>query len=300
MRPSILIRGRNFYTCGVKRTQVRTHVTAYRDRVVINESGYVTHGVPPRGSGERWHTGFSGKQRSRIMRAAEFIVDFPSSFVTLTFPAGVYASAYGPAMQVYRPAGVDVISDQQARVMLRAWLRSCGIERYLWVAEVQPKRWANRAQRAVHFHLLVQVENSNSCPLEWREKWSELNGTASMIDVVECYGTPGHYLTKYVAKGSTLSPPMRIQGNGYGMDHKTSSLLKPLAALSADGVHVDEVCGMMEQAVNENGLEGNFYSGPHSSVYVYENLQRSTNEKCQIIWHLASDVVNSGGIVTKR
>lgn len=234
------------------------------------------------------------------MRAAEFIVDGPSSFVTLTFPAGKYASAYGPALQVYRPAGVDVISDHNARLMLRAWLRSCGIERYLWVAEVQPKRWLNRCQRAVHFHLLVQVETSSSCPLEWRDKWSELNGTKSMIDVVECYGTPGHYLTKYVAKGSSLEPPLRIQGNGYGMDHKTSSLLKPLVGLSADGVHVDEVRGMMEQAVNENAIEGSFYSGPRSSVYVYENLQKSTNEKCQIIWHLASDVVNSGGIVTKR
>lgn len=284
----------------MKRTQVRTHVTAYRDRVVVNQTGYVSHGTPPRGSGERWHTGFSGKQRSRIMRAAEFIVDSPSVFVTLTFPAGIYSSVYGPALQVYGPAGINVISDHEARRLLRAWLRSCGIERYLWVAEVQPKRWENRRQRAVHFHLLVQVQQSNMCSLEWRDKWNELNETRAIMDVVECYGTPGHYLTKYVAKGSSLNAVMRIQGNGYGMDHKTSSMLKPLAGLSADGWHTDEVRGMMEQAVKENGLPGKWYTGPRSLVYVYKNLRKSTNEKCQIIWHLASDVVNSGGSVTNR
>jgi hypothetical protein len=262
-------------------------VVAYADRVTVTESGYVTHGTPPRGSGERWHKGFNPKQRSRIMRAADFIVNAPAAFVTLTFPSATRETNL-------LPAGSNVIDDAEARDRMRAWLRSCGIERYLWVAEVQPGRWKRRGERAVHFHLLISHDSAKGCPLQWREKWNALNGGFSILDVVECYGTPGAYLTKYVAKAAHLHPVHWIQGNGYGMDHETAAMLKPIAALTIDGACKEELSGMMEQAAYEADLRGRVYAGPYSSVFVYENCEPSRAERCQIIWYMGSNFVNSG------
>lgn len=237
LKKAYLISLRKFYI----RFMIRTHFTLYTDRATVVVNGQKNHAAPPPcGSGVRMHSVFSGTQRTKIVRASNWLLaQGEYDFVTFTFPnVERLAHRYAPVRVKYFPdeAGnevelengaklkgtrqkrvflcgapcTNVINDTEARRRLKAAFRSLGCQSFLWVAEVQPGRLRNHNQRAIHFHcMLPRLDGS----LEARQNavndvWRRVQNLAGdfpqeiITDVRECTGTPGAYLAKYIAKGA--------------------------------------------------------------------------------------------------
>jgi hypothetical protein len=198
---------------------------------------------------------------------------------------------------------INVIDDAEARRRLKAFIRALGVNTFLWVAEVQPARLQKHGQRAVHFHcLLPRIEGDlPERQAKVNEVWRRVLQNAGdlpehvITDVVECYGTPGAYLAKYIAKGEeegdALPLTMWIQGNGYGTSHDVSEVLKPVAAIVADGLHVDELTEHLEVAVYAMGSD---YRRVDGRLWSSMEWGHNKSEYCQIFWQVTQHLLSSG------
>lgn len=312
----------------------RTHATFYNDRITVTATNVSNKKVqPPKGSGARWHRGFKGLQRQRICRAADFMVTSGAcDFVTVTFPMMErQAQSYAPVRVKYleeaptepielpnggvmkgtRPQRVficaqpciNVIDDAEARRRLKAFIRALGVSTFLWVAEVQPSRLQKHGQRAVHFHcLLPRIDGElDERRAKVQEVWKRVQNNAGdlpehvITDIVECYGTPGAYLAKYIAKGDEdgdlLPLSMWIQGNGYGTSHDITEVLKPVASMTAEGLHVDELTEFVEVAVYALGGE---YRRVDGRMWSSMEWGHNKKEYSQIFWEITQHLLSSG------
>jgi hypothetical protein len=230
------------------------------------------------------------------------VAHWQCDFVTLTFPPNMSGRLLDDGAQ-------QVVEDEEARRLLRAFMRSAKVEAYMWVAEIQPGRLKRRKERAIHFHALIprSAVKLKERKRNVQELWASTLGVPFVVtDVQECYGTPGAYLAKYMAKAygesidSTtgevkrfgLPPALWIQGNGYGMTHNVSAALKPVAHMWTDARAVAEFTEYLEQAASATALhQWRRVDGPYWSAIEWGHNRR---EFSQIFWQTAEDLVSSG------
>lgn len=188
-------------------------------------------GVPPVNAGPRSTIGLSRKAVSKIRRGVAYLeAQGPTWFVTLTYPN------VEPGDEVAKSGAlVNVVEDKRAKRDLSTWLRRVkrvyGEFRYVWVAEVQPKRLLERGERAIHFHLVTNTR----LPLYWlNESWTQVVGRGPAYpNQQRVKRSAGAYLAKYLTKGRKIEDmtPMdvlmaEIDGNRYGMDQRVNAELK--------------------------------------------------------------------------
>lgn len=103
---------------------------------------------------------------------------------------------------------------------IRRWATSCDFRfRYVWVAEVQQKRYRNGGLlgECVHYHLVIWVPASIVPPKLDSEGWWPW-GMTQRIKVV----APISYMTKYVSKGDGVEFPKGLRVHGCGGLSKSS------------------------------------------------------------------------------
>lgn len=203
-------------------------VRIYRDRVYVKSNHMPPVGTTPQGSGPRESYGLNRKQVTRIRRAVDSLeAEGPTFFVTLTYGT--------PPGLVRNGSVVNIREDAQAKKDLSNWLkrlkrRHPGV-RYAWVAEIQPNRLVTRAERAIHFHLVMNVKPGRM----WlNDSWSEVAGEGERLwpHCVPVRKSAGAYMAKYVTKENLDEMTEEeavfgyIQGNRCGIDQRTSALLK--------------------------------------------------------------------------
>lgn len=227
---------------------LQVRVTLYRDRLIVNSAMVNAEAPTPKGSGSRFSYGLNAKQVSRIRRAVDSMeAQGPTWFVTLTYPPGLAPKRQSDGL-------VNVVRDQDAKRHLSTWLkrvkrRYAGI-RYVWVAEVQPKRLRERLERAIHFHLVVDAPIARDF---LDESWSDVIGCEAYPNIQRVRKSAGAYLAKYITKGRpkeslTLLERLTagIAGNRCGIDHETSQLLKPLGTGVVKGGNWADVARVFE------------------------------------------------------
>jgi hypothetical protein len=225
---------------------MKTAITFNRDSITVKPVGGTPFPSNNSGSGPRVHKGFSMRQRSRIIRAALYVIEETPSpyFVTLTFP-NMRASSELETVDSLNV--VNAIEDAEAfryfRCFLKRVKRAFPHAEYVWTAEVQPKRIVNRLERAVHFHLVLGgVDIEKYRMREYcRATWSEILDRHAVANVVPAERSAALYIAKYVSKyGEDHSEALYVNGNGYGMAQSVSRLLKPLANIICTEVAVEE------------------------------------------------------------
>lgn len=97
---------------------------------------------------------------------------------------------------------------------IRRWADRRGIRFcYVWVAEIQEKRYRNGGLigECVHYHLVVWLPVSMSMPMADKQGWWPW-GMTQRVKVA----APMSYLTKYVSKGGGVEFPkgLRLHGSG--------------------------------------------------------------------------------------
>ncbi len=185
---------------------------------VYNEGGDVltcwapvldTKPVPPvRSSG--CSTRLSGKQKKAIRLASKLLGELrgPSVFLTLTFKN-------------------DEMCHTRAKrdldTFLKRYKRHTGCSRFLWVAEIQPKRAARTGKEVIHFHVILK----SRVDMEWlQDGWRQITGQeTSQQDIrpIDNAGGLGKYVSKYVSKGCKGE----IFAARYSMDRETRRGIKP-------------------------------------------------------------------------
>lgn len=238
-----------------KHNGLQVRVTLYRDRLIVNSAMVNASAPTPEGSGRRFSYGLNSKQVSRIRRAVDSMeAEGPTWFVTLTYPPGTAPLRQRSDCRGMWGELVNVVPDDDAKRHLSAWLKRAkrarpGL-RYVWVAEIQPRRLVERMERAIHFHLVVNQPLGR----EWLdESWSDVIGSQSYPNIQRVRKTAGGYLAKYMTKGRpkeslTLYEQLTsgIAGNRCGIDQETSKLLKPLGVGVVPGGNWADVARFFE------------------------------------------------------
>ena len=204
-------------------------VRLYRDRVFVKSNRMPPVGTTPAGSGPRASYGLNRKQVTRIRRAVDSLEAEGRTFlVTLT---------YGTPPGLVRSGGlVNIREDAEAKRDLSKWLKRLKRRhpsvRYAWVAEIQPERLVNRAERAIHFHMVTNTKIDR----KWlNDSWSEVAGFGQRLwpHCVAVRKSAGAYLAKYVTKERSDEERTHeesvlgyIEGNRCGIDQSTSAMLK--------------------------------------------------------------------------
>lgn len=212
------------------------NLTLYRDRAtaVYNQLHRLK---PPVASGPRESTGLSRKQVTRIKRATDYLNSLgPVYMYTLTFPSDATTDVITSGSCEVREA---IPHDVAAKHFSNWWKRvkyAYGRDvRYVWVAEIQPKRLRARLESAIHYHVLTDLNLSINF---LHTSWSGVLGRQGVIHKKR--GGSSAYLAKYVTKEDG-DDSQRIRGNRCGMSHSMSEALKPVEKVGFMNADSDEV-----------------------------------------------------------
>lgn len=158
----------------------------YRDRVTAGIVPPMDFLKPRKGveRGERKSFGFKGAQRTRIQRAAGYL-EATFGKESLTFATLTY--------------GYEVEHAEAKRHwsnLLKRLKRRSPIS-YVWVAEIQPKRFLRTGEAVIHFHAIF----SRRVPArELWDDWEAITGARNRVDIQPVKKNAGAYISKYMAK----------------------------------------------------------------------------------------------------
>lgn len=200
-----------------------TRINLYRDKLTVSYGGHASQ-PPPVPEGERSTVGMSVKTARRVRRACRYISSLGQNyFYTLTYPFEV--------------------DHKESKKHLSRFLKRMkrkGLENYVWVAEIQPKRYRLKGERVIHYHLLTEKRLDVT---QVRKDWTDTFNTK--LDAVLLSTNPfrvhalkvnnaAAYMSKvadYLTKDNEERPLeefQRIEGNRAGLSHTVSAALKPL------------------------------------------------------------------------
>lgn len=158
----------------------------YADRVTAGIVPPMDFLKPRKGveRGERKTFGFTGSQRTRIQRAAGYLeATFGKenlTFCTLTYG---YEVEHAEAKKHWS-------------TLLKRLKRRAPIS-YVWVAEIQPKRFLRSGEAVIHFHAIFS-RRVNAKQL-WTD-WEEITGARNRVDIQPVKRNAGAYISKYMCK----------------------------------------------------------------------------------------------------
>lgn len=203
---------------------MKTRATLYKDRLVVGYCGY-EGAKPPNNEGRRLTYAISSKARTRIKRAGDYLASKGAvKMITLTYDTEVCHS----------------YAKKHLGRFLKRMVRF-GVTHYVWVAEIQPKRYAKTGERVIHFHILwnnyIRIESIRDAWNETRGDYYPVNNTLR-VHVTEVR-TAGKYLAKvgeYLAKDEEMEEWQGIEGNRYFISRALGAELKPLSVSVIDEV----------------------------------------------------------------
>ena len=128
---------------------------------------------------------------------------------------------------------------QEAKEALDRWIkryrRKYPCAPFLWVAEIQPTRYARSGVAVIHFHVVLKTWMD----IDWVERsWRECTGQkTSRQDVRRIKGAEGlaRYLSKYLTKETVKN--CHIGANRYGMSRDVSNAIKKRVISSCVSTH---------------------------------------------------------------
>lgn len=195
-------------------------IALYNDRMTISVKG-MSFRQPPSRSGEVITYGLTKKAVVKIKRAAQFLSAAPACYmITLTYANYVpHKEAKKHLSRFFKRLNYHVSTSSTFKEEFF----------YVWVAEIQEKRFKQTNVDVIHFHILTNLRFDADFI---RASWNETNEYKNQYQQCRVHLTKirkgaSAYLTKavpYLAKGSETP----IKGNRYGISKNLRELMKPI------------------------------------------------------------------------
>lgn len=194
-------------------------MTIYSDRVTLRYTGHQS--TPPMPTA-RLSRGLNSKQRTRILRACDYL----SSLRTI---APSISNACDVCYFLTLTHAVPVSGKESKRRLsnfLKMVAKHYPLTQYIWVCEIQPHRFHLRGEAVQHYHLLMFAPPENDFI---RETWRRIDNPqgVSIVDV-QIARNPAGYMAKYLSKDVVQDDLPPVHGNRVGIDQRVSKALKPL------------------------------------------------------------------------
>ena len=178
------------------------------------EQGQAASGLVPFSTSEKCHLVDSqasrlSRMKSGVMTATRLITSELEAIKGIRYRPWMITPTYRPGVE-YSPRHISSLLG-----LLRKWAsRHDFILRYVWVAEIQGKRF-NKGDallgECVHYHLLVWVPARLTLPKPDKQGWWRHGMTQRIL-----VNKPISYMLKYASKGGAISfpPGLRLHGCG--------------------------------------------------------------------------------------
>lgn len=243
----------------------------------VAKVGYIHNGQPeppPPNFGERSTLGLTKRARRRIADGVNALTLNKTrlSFITLSYS--------DDALPCHTIAKKQLSSFLKCLTRYVDKVKPAVGFKYVWVAEIQPKRLKRSGVSAIHFHICTP----HFIPADLiRRHWRRITKCDKALPNVILVNKPIHYMSKYLAKSSSIdegefiyyqdendttqkraNPDFHwIGGDRYGMDHATSKACKPIDVLMVDGDYFDFL-KLQSELLNQHS---NIYASDYSASF---------------------------------
>jgi hypothetical protein len=218
---------------------MKTYINVYRDGMTTCVKGFSGKTCLPDPK-SRTSTHLSQRQRRRIRRGIQYLA--ATSFVD---GMEIYFWTLTLSFEASHEYAKKCFSNLLKRLKRHYGKRIS----YVWVAEIQAKRYHKTGERVIHFHFVTDTRLSvNYVRESWTEVVRRLSRTSvakasqpayERVHVEVCDKWTGDYMSKvaeYCAKNDVEDEVNRIDGNRCGVSQDISEALKPVKSFGFDGI----------------------------------------------------------------